>query len=574
MWTVAEDYSFVPAIQLFRDYEDEDTNFYKMAVLGYAYGKLDLPSIIKYLNIMTAKQNNREELVLIAELVIESAVTKHLLTDRPGLVEYRNKLIVRTVDKYRHESKNTLLEELEYGYYSLAMGDYPKVDRKTFRLLSAIKKAEGINESQGIIKLLGEIYGEFFYINRELKFYNEEIVKDSKEKSKKKPKKQKSIDSVGVELPEGDADDLDKYTIGAAEFTDLSDYEKIENIESEGRVATLSSGKKDSVKSIIEKHFGNSILGDNENAKIESQISVGAHQGIAFHLTKGNYGDDVESKYYEAQIALQHEENYEKYLEDELKYRRSVNQLREIIRKNVIQDLDTHEKITNNGKIIPSYIWKRQYLNEENIFLKTFKEEYGALSVDILLDSSASQLDRQADVAIQAYIIAEALVSLNIPTRVTGFNNLFNHLIVKEYRDYNDSLEKNMNIFDYLATGSNRDGMAIKYTTLQMQKQNAENKILIILSDGRPNDKIEIGVVGGYKFSGANYQDDVAIKDTAKEVLHSKLNGISVLGVFTGLEEDLEQEKLIYGQDFAYITNIQRFSTIIGVFLKNLLDVS
>lgn len=236
--------------------------------------------------------------------------------------------------------------------------------------------------------------------------------------------------------------------------------------------------------------------------------------------------------------------------------------------------MDTHEKITNNGKIIPSYIWKRQYLNEENIFLKTFKEEYGALSVDILLDSSASQLDRQADVAIQAYIIAEALVSLNIPTRVTGFNNLFNHLIVKEYRDYNDSLEKNMNIFDYLATGSNRDGMAIKYTTLQMQKQNAENKILIILSDGRPNDKIEIGVVGGYKFSGANYQDDVAIKDTAKEVLHSKLNGISVLGVFTGLEEDLEQEKLIYGQDFAYITNIQRFSTIIGVFLKNLLDVS
>ena len=62
-----------------------------------------------------------------------------------------------------------------------------------------------------------------------------------------------------------------------------------------------------------------------------------------------------------------------------------------------------------------------------NIFQKEIKDQPGSFTVDILLDNSASQQDRQSIIAAQGFIIAEALTKLQIPTRVLGFNN-FNHI--------------------------------------------------------------------------------------------------------------------------------------------------
>ena len=63
-------------------------------------------------------------------------------------------------------------------------------------------------------------------------------------------------------------------------------------------------------------------------------------------------------------------------------------------------------------------------------------------------------------------------------------------------------------------------------------------------------------------------EGDIAIKDTASEVFNIKLNGKHILGVFTGNDEDLEYEKMIYGKDFAYIRRLDRFSSIIGFYFE------
>ena len=52
------------------------------------------------------------------------------------------------------------------------------------------------------------------------------------------------------------------------------------------------------------------------------------------------------------------------------------------------------------------------------------------------------------------------------------------------------------------------------------------------------------------------------------EVRKLRLHGISVLGVFNGLEEDLPAQQKIYGSDFAYIKKINQFSKIVGTYLK------
>ena len=64
----------------------------------------------------------------------------------------------------------------------------------------------------------------------------------------------------------------------------------------------------------------------------------------------------------------------------------------------------------------------------------------------------------------------------------------------------------------------------------------------------------------------------VGIKDTATEVRRARKRGIMVLGVFTGKETDLDAEKKIYGKDFIYIKDIQRFSDIVSMYLKKVIS--
>ena len=81
------------------------------------------------------------------------------------------------------------------------------------------------------------------------------------------------------------------------------------------------------------------------------------------------------------------------------------------------------------------------------MFEKEVKEDIGDFAVDILLDSSGSQMERQSRVASQGYVISQALSLVNIPNRVLSFNNFLDFTIIRRFRDYNDPIIKNKNIF-------------------------------------------------------------------------------------------------------------------------------
>ena len=60
------------------------------------------------------------------------------------------------------------------------------------------------------------------------------------------------------------------------------------------------------------------------------------------------------------------------------------------------------------------------------------------------------------------------------------------------------------------------------------------------------------------------------MKDTAYEVRRARNQGIFVIGIFVGNEEELSVEKRIYGKDFAYIRNISNFSRMVGTWIFQL----
>ena len=71
-----------------------------------------------------------------------------------------------------------------------------------------------------------------------------------------------------------------------------------------------------------------------------------------------------------------------------------------------------------------------------------------------------------------------------------------------------------------------------------------------------------------YWYNGTSYEEAKAAGSERKV----RAEGISVLGVFAGEEEDLQAERRIFGRDFAYIRNIMNFSSVVGRYLKRQLD--
>ena len=91
--------------------------------------------------------------------------------------------------------------------------------------------------------------------------------------------------------------------------------------------------------------------------------------------------------------------------------------------------------------------------------------------------------------------------------------------------------------------------------------------VLIVLSDGKPFDE-RIGINSHRFTQEAPYEKDRAVEDTAREIRALRREGVAVLGVFTGLEEDLSAARRIYGQQFAYVKQVERFADTVALFLQ------
>ena len=189
----------------------------------------------------------------------------------------------------------------------------------------------------------------------------------------------------------------------------------------------------------------------------------------------------------------------------------------------------------------------------------------GNLTVDILLDASTSQIHRQEVVSAQGYMIAQALTACHIPVRVYSFCSLNGYTILNLFRDYNEN-DQNRRIFSYFTSGANRDGLAIRLAAGMMKDNHVDHRILIVLSDCKPNDVIKVrSGTGQYK----DYAAGVGVQDTAQEVHAARMQDISVLCVFTGEDDALQNCQRIYGRDFVRIRSLNLFADAVGSMLQN-----
>lgn len=556
-----------------KDYSSKDVSLYFGIIAGARRKYLDWDIIKKYIISRIKKSYDKDILYTLIELVLNSVVEDKVINERPGVEEIRSKAYKDVLVNYSKINKEDILQTLRYTFILQAMNRHPAVDGLTRRIMKDIKSIDCNDDLMNILKRLDEIYLTYFefIINsqREISQGNEQDIKNVNV----------DFDTFSDFMYEELYMDEEIETI-ESEINNISNNMLVENLgemgngdlgKSSNRVIYVDEVMAQKIYDKVEYYYGKAFLSESEIRKIETKHCRDVHEGCRVHFTDGVLRSECNNVFQLKYVTRQKENNLYKYRNNIKLHKRSINKLKESISRILIEESAIDRIYSDGGTICANRAWRIGRSNNTKVFYKDIRNEKGKYVIDILLDASGSQSRNQFNVAIQAYIIATALTSVGIPNRVMGYLSFLDYTILKRYRDYNDNINSCENIFEYFAAGNNRDGLAIKAASDSLLEREEENKILIILSDGKPND-VKIGKDRSRSLRGeSSYKGMIAVKDTALEVRKARKQGILVLGVFTGKEKDLEAEKIIYGQDFIYTKDIERFSDVVALYLKKII---
>ncbi|AKL94746.1 nitric oxide reductase activation protein [Clostridium aceticum] len=578
MWTICGDYDQeLDELEKFTK-TSKDLAVYYAAKAGARRKYIDWNMIKKYLKHRIQKGADQDLIVPLVEMCADVMVEEKLIKERPGIEDIRKKGLDDLLERYFKIKLNTFMEKVKYALVLEQMGKHASFDIKVKKLLSDIKKCKDVEDTLALLENIDALYLAHFkeMLENQTFLYEMEEENELEEGYKEESTKEQSFTSfMYEELYEEDtaiSDVVDgmQSSLLIESIGDLK--QEVPTNPNENRVLSIDQEMVEKIYKKIEHYHGKSFVTKEEQKKIEKKVCRNVHEGCRVHFTEGVLRSPTDNKFQIKYVTRQKEKNLSEFRDNIKVHKRNIIKLKEVIIKTLTAEQEKTIVPSDNGVLAVNKLWRIGRSEKPKVFTKVIDNQKGGYVVDILLDASGSQIARQGKVASQGYIISEALTLAGIPNRVMSFCNFLDYTILRRFRDYTSPRSENQNIFEYFSAGNNRDGLAIQAVSQGLLNRSEENKILIVLSDGKPNDvKISndnIRTIRGEAF----YKGMTAIKDTALEVRKARKNGILLFGVFTGKEEELQAEKLIYGKDFVYTRNIEKFSDIVGTYLKRIIE--
>lgn len=321
------------------------------------------------------------------------------------------------------------------------------------------------------------------------------------------------------------------------------------------------------LRAFLETKFGRSIVPPEQIARLEKKLCGGNHKFTHLFFTKGETVElhgiystfEMHQRRRQAELIANNRAFYQKHLR---RNRQLISRLSTDIMNSVLLHMQPAPVKADSGALDAALAWKAVLLGEEKVFKRTENENAGDMSVDILLDASHSQVNRAHKISSQAYIIAEALSRCRVPCRVMSFCSMSGFTVMRLFNDYAADSD-NSSIFDYYTEGCNRDGLAIRAAGELLSRTSYEHKMLIVLSDVKPLDAAA-KIRKDERDVGQSYDGLRALTDTAHEVRRLRADGVSVICIFTGEDDNLPSARMVYGKDFVRIRDFSLFADTVG----------
>lgn len=571
LWTVSGDYGLdmKPDVSLFL--RSEAIALYDGIKQGAFARFYDRDMMGMYLVKKVFLQADEQCLTQLAQLCIEEAVGEKICQERPGICSIQRKACE---DILNQEFEQMCAPGNVFGKLRAAVlrrrleGSSYRAEKKLQELTDTVAGAAGAENTMDLIRLVDKLYNRLVDPSFEAVHGNlEKVLAVSIKELTEYPWEDYLTEELYEEALESYMEQL------TGNMTGLEDRAVTESMEEERRkkhkITVLPPEVLEKAHTYVELNYGKTYLTETEEKRINHLMCRGIHGDCSLYFTEGILKNPVKRNYqYEYAVRLRNK-NIWLYHDKHRIVKHNIAELTDTLRKSLTLRAETQTVLSDRGMIVPSRLWRIGRSSDAKIFQRELKADAADFVVDVLIDASGSQMSRQGEVAIQAYIISEALSNVEIPHRVMSFCTFWDYTILHRFRKYDDPRTENENIFNYVTSSNNRDGLAIKTAGHSLLQRQEEKKILIVLSDWRPYDVI---VNRPNAKNPQPYRGNTAISDTATEVRRLRNLDVSVLGVFAGEEKDLSTEKKIFGKDFAYIRDIRNFSRIVGRYLKKQLE--
>ena len=571
LWTVSGDYKLdmKPDVSLFlRSKAIALYDGIKQGALARFYDK-DLLGL--YLVKKVFLQADEGELTAVAQLCIEEAIGEKICEERPGIRNMQREAFEDILDQEfeKMPSQADFLGRLKVAVLRRRLdGGVYRVEQKLQPFMDLVIRSGEAEDTMELIRCIDELYNSMIdpafeqrrgSLERVMAVTLEELTEFSWEDFLSEEMYEEALESY-----------VEKLTTNMAGMEDRSVTEEMEQKRQKKKNITVVTPEMlEKAYTYVELNYSRTYLSEAEEKKINYLMCRGVHSDCSLYFTEGVLKNPVKRNYQYEYAKRLRNKNIWLYHDKHRIVKRNISVLTDTLRKSLVLRSETQTVLSDRGQIVPSRLWRVGRSQDAKLFERELKADASDFVVDVLIDASGSQMSRQGEVALQAYIISEALSNVEIPHRVMSFCTFWDYTILHRFREYDDPRSANENIFNYVTSSNNRDGLAIKTAGYGLLAREEEKKILIVLSDGKPYDVL---VNRPNARNPKPYQGKEAIADTATEIRRLRNLDVSVLGVFAGEEKDLATEKKIFGKDFAYIRNIKNFSKIVGRYLTKQLE--
>lgn len=573
IWTVSGDYTL--------DVKPDIESYHRSHAVGL-YDGIKQGAFARYFNreelslyLMKKIYLHGEEgpLMSLAQLCIEWSVAERITKEREGIKEIRKEALEDIL-----EMDFSRLAASEPGRLKLMLfkeclnGSEPATNRMR-AFMEQVQALSDAKETIELIHTIDKLYNAMVDPNFEKRYGNLETVlavslEELAEFSWKDYLEEEALEeSFGTYLEHLNEamTNLDKMELNQ----ETKKEESEEETSQKKKILVVDEEALSKMHSYVQRNYGIGYLSETEEKRRNLLLCRGIHSDCSLYFTEGVLKHAVLRNYQYEYAKKQRDKNRYEYYNNHRMVKNNIRQLSDMLKKALVMRDEVQETISDRGRIVPSRLWRVGRSHDSRVFLRKLNHDNSDFVVDVLIDASGSQRKRQGQVAMQAYILSEALSIANVPHRVMSFCTFWDYTILHRFREYEDDRSANENIFEYNTSSNNRDGLAIKAAGYELLNREEEHKILIVLSDGRPYDVI---LNRPNARNPQPYQGKYAISDTAFEVRKLRSKGVCVLGVFAGEEKDLAAEKKIFGKDFAYIRDVAGFSGIVGRYLLKQLE--
>lgn len=544
IWTVSGDYTL--------DVKPDIESYHRSHAVGL-YDGIKQGAFARYFNgeelslyLMKKIYLHGEEgpLMSLAQLCIEWSVAERITKEREGIKEIRKEALEDIL-----EMDFSRLAASEPGRLKLMLfkeclnGSEPATNRMR-AFMEQVQALSDAKETIELIHTIDKLYNAMVDPNFEKRYGNLETVlavslEELAEFSWKDYLEEEALEeSFGTYLEHINEamTNLDKMELNQ----ETKKEESEEETSQKKKILVVDEEALSKMHSYVQRNYGIGYLSETEEKRRNLLLCRGIHSDCSLYFTEGVLKHAVLRNYQYEYAKKQRDKNRYEYYNNHRMVKNNIRQLSDMLKKALVMRDEVQETISDRGRIVPSRLWRIGRSHDSRVFLRKLNHDNSDFVVDVLIDASGSQRKRQGQVAMQAYILSEALSIANVPHRVMSFCTFWDYTILHRFREYEDDRSANENIFEYNTSSNNRDGLAIKAAGYELLNREEEHKILIVLSDGRPYDVI---LNRPNARNPQPYQGKYAISDTAFEVRKLRSKGVCVLGVFAGEEKDLPAEK-------------------------------